>query len=87
MTAKAGKCAKAGAPEIALARVLYETQLRLDPPTDPGVPIRGWEELSEREREFYCLSISAVLGEEELVRRSFPLTDDDAVLGPPEKRE
>jgi hypothetical protein len=46
---------KSGNPEEALGRCLFEAMERLDPSDE-----REWVDLTDREREFFCLCAKAV---------------------------
>ena len=61
-------------PVPLIAKSLYEYMNRLDPePDDPP-----WENLMEREREFYVLCVGHVLDHVGLCRR---LSNDDQITG------
>ncbi len=68
-----------------LARQLYETMERLDPPTDAAKPFVPWDELSWWRKEFYGLCVSDLLQDRALVLKA--LTDNDVVLGRAMRRE
>lgn len=65
----------------ALARILYETEEHLDPDLDDFVE---WVALPERDREFYCLCISALLNHRSLLEAA---ADDYVVAGHSDHRE
>jgi hypothetical protein len=61
-----GFAPEAGAPEnkaVALAQRLYETMQRLDPPSDPSAPLLAWDDITDRERQFYVLCVEDLLDE------------------------
>jgi hypothetical protein len=67
--------------EFALARCLYEEMMRLDPPVDPAKPALDWSDLRDREREFYRLSVDALLNQRDLICSALPLANDDSIFG------
>jgi hypothetical protein len=61
-----------------LAKKLYETMERLDPPTDMSAPDPNWANLGSHSREFYISCVEALLLERETILSAF--ADDDIVL-------
>lgn len=59
-----------------LARVLYEKMEHLDPGSGGGL---YWDELTERDVDFYALCVEALIRQSDLVRRA--LADDDVISG------
>ena len=70
--------------EMQLAQVLYETMDQLDPEREEPPK---WEELRDRDREFYRLLVDALIEDGELVQRALPLTCDSKVSGGSENTE
>jgi hypothetical protein len=50
-----------------LARKLYETMERLDPPTTAEEPVQVWDEISDHSREFYVSCVESLLVERQQV--------------------
>lgn len=55
-------------PVIKLARILHEKMEHLDPGSCGG---SSWDELPERDMEYYCLCIEEILGNATLIIRAF----------------
>lgn len=52
-----------------LAKALYETMQRLDPPTDPSEIVEEWSSLDDLSRAFYVACAEAVMIEWEDIQR------------------